>query len=111
MATSLCGQECKEITASEMLHMAVSWVTKNDGFALSTSPSKVSIKTAEKLLEWRIDDKEAWSNFSTKLLACLNSCFVDVTDLQKFKKQREQMWAKYHQVRSCQAFRDSGLSF
>ena len=67
---------------------------------------------AETLLEWSSDNKATWGGFAKELLASLNNCFADVTDLKRFKKQKEKMWANFHQVRiSRHSFRDSWIKF
>ncbi len=96
----------RTLDASELLHAAVSLVLKDEGFKLPTSPARSAVKTAEKLLEWSSGHKQAWKEFGTELLATLDSCFVDVISIQKFKKEREQMWAKFFQIRSSQPFID-----
>ena len=116
MATStststMCQLGCQVLDASELLHETVSWVLKDKGFTLPTYPARTAVKTAEKLLEWSSEHKEVWNDFGRELLVFLNSCFVDVTDIRKFKKQRERMWAKYYQVRSCQSFIDRWIEF
>ena len=95
-----------------MLYSAVSLVLKDEGFTISTS-SKTAVKTAETLV-WNgvsSDNKATWDGFAKELLASLNNCFVDVTDLKRFKKQRERMWANFHQVRISHSFRDSWIKF
>ena len=65
MATSTtCQLGCQVLDTSELLHAAVSWVLKDEGFTLPTYPAK----TAEKLLEWSSEHKEVWNDFGRKLL-------------------------------------------
>ena len=64
--------DCHMATASgqqllkhpEIVHSAVVLVLKDDGFSLPTAPAQMARKTAEKLLEWNSENKEAWRSFS-----------------------------------------------
>ena len=83
---------------------------KDEGFALPTVPAKIARKTAETILEWSSDNKLAWKNFSEKIVAALSNCFQDHVQLGRIGKQREKMWAKYHQVRSS-LFQNTWITF
>ena len=86
------------LNTTEILHTAVFIVPKDEGFVLPTFPAKTTRKMAETVLEWSSDNKIAWKHFSDSLVAALSSCFQDHVQLGCISKQREKMWASYHEL-------------
>ena len=99
------------LNATEILHTAVLLVPKDEGFVLPTFPAKTTRKMAETILEWSSDNKIAWQHFSDSLVAALSSCFQDHVQLECISKQREKMWASYHELICSQSFQTTWTTF
>ena len=70
------ASEKESLKHPEIVHLAVVLVLKDDGFSLPTAPAQMARKTAEKLLEWNSENKEAWISFSESLVSKLSSLHV-----------------------------------
>ena len=99
------------LNTTEILHTAVLLVPKDEGFVLLTFPAKTTQKMAETILEWNSDNKIAWQHFSDILVAALSSCFQDHVQLGCNSKQREKMWASYHELICSQSFQTTWTTF
>ena len=113
MATSIDKRQWigADLNHECILHTALSFVLKDEGFALPTGPAKVAQETAEKILEWSSENKDGFKYFSESLVAALSTCFEDEIMLGRFSKQRERMWSKYHLLRSSESFESTWTTF
>ena len=103
--------DLRRLDHGHVLHTALSFVLTDEGFALPTAPAKKAQETAEKVLEWSSENKDAFEDFSGSLVTTLLSCFNHEIKLGRFRKHREKMWSKYHKVRSSQSFQTTWIAF